>query len=76
MITVEQAKLLHHGQILHDSYHKNSAGSCARWRLNGKVRRWVREPDRVEVPLKHGLWDYFTLSNVYLDQFHLAKDCK
>lgn len=75
MLTVKQAKELRHGQILHDNYHKNSNGSCAGWRVNGKVMTWKRDSDRVEVPLKHGLHDFFTLSNCYLNQFHTEKDC-
>ena len=31
-------------------------------RLNGAIKRWKREPDRVEVPLKYGLRECVRLS--------------
>jgi len=30
-------------------------------RINGKVRTWKKFPDRVEVPVKYGLYEYSTL---------------
>jgi hypothetical protein len=32
-------------------------------KINGKVRRWKRDPDRVEIPTKYGLYEYFTFTN-------------
>lgn len=51
MITLEEAKELKPGDVLIDSQGK-------RWKVNGKVQRWVRDPDRIRVPLKHGLYAY------------------
>ena len=34
------------------------------WRtvkVNGKVRTWKRDPGRIEVPCKYGLYEYFIL---------------
>ena len=31
-------------------------------KINGEVRRWKRDPDRVEVPVKYGMYEYATLS--------------
>ena len=51
MITLEQAKGLQYGDILHDRHNK-------RWKVNGMVRTWKRDPSRIRVPLKHGLYSY------------------
>lgn len=51
MITFEEAKELKFGEVLLDQRGK-------RWRVNGRVRLWKRSPDRIYVPLKHGLYSY------------------
>jgi hypothetical protein len=51
VITLEEAKQLKYGDIL-----VNSDGK--RWKVSGKVVRWVLNPDRIRVPLKHGLYVY------------------
>ena len=58
MITLEDAKQLKPGDILHDR-------DKARWKVNGQVKRWKRSPDRIRVPLKHGLYCYD-----YIDESH------
>ena len=63
MITLEQAKNLKRGDILHHISHKNSDGTPVRWKVNGKVKTWKRDPSRMEVPVKHGIYDYDTLSD-------------
>jgi len=57
-ITLEQAKNLKYGQILHHVTDKNADGTPRRWGVTGKVKIWKRSPNRVEVPLKHGLYDH------------------
>jgi len=75
-ITLEQAKALRHGDIIHHNFNKNSDGSCQRWRVSGKVKTWKRSPDRVQVPLKHGLYAYDYLTENELDKVHLADECE
>lgn len=36
-------------------------GSARRVTVKGKVRRWKRDPDRIEVPYKYGMYEYGTL---------------
>lgn len=62
MITLDQAKNLKHGQILHHTINKNKDGSAQRWRVSGKPKTWKRSPEKVQVPVKHGLYmnDYIT----------------
>jgi hypothetical protein len=66
-ITLEQAKALTSGTILYHINHRNSDGSPERWRVNGKVKTWKREPNRVQVPIKYGLrtCDYLTETSLH-----------
>jgi hypothetical protein len=32
-------------------------GSC---KVNGAIRTWKREPDRIEVPIKYGIYEFAT----------------
>jgi hypothetical protein len=50
-LTLDEAKALQYGDILHTPEGK-------RWKVTGMVKRWVRSPDRIRVPLKHGLYAY------------------
>lgn len=56
MITLDQAKKLQRGDILIDTNNK-------RWKVSGMVQRWKTQPDRIRVPLKHGLYAYGDLTN-------------
>lgn len=74
-ITFEQAKSLKHGDVLHFRDSRNTDGSCARWRVNGKVKTWKRHPTQVKVPLKHGLRDHEYLTEGLLHLVHFEADC-
>ena len=67
MITLEQAKSLHHGQVLYHDKNRNADHTAERWRVNGAVKVWKRSPQRVKVPLKHGLRYYGYLTEHNLD---------
>ena len=71
MITLEQAKALENGQELWHTENKNADKTPQRWRVNGKVKIWKRNPGRVQVPLKHGLYsyDYLTERDLHLVSF-------
>jgi len=71
MITLQQAKDLKHGDTLHHTVNKNADGTPQRWRVNGMVKRWKRNPDRIQVPLKHGLYRYDYLTENDLDLVNL-----
>lgn len=73
MITLDQAKQLRLGTTLYHVVSRNADGSPQRWRVNGQVKTWKRSPDRIRVPIKHGLYlhDYLTehdLDLVCLDE--------
>lgn len=57
-LTMDQARKLHIGQILYHQLHRNADGTPQRWRVNGKVRTWKRDPSRIQVPIKYGLRGY------------------
>jgi hypothetical protein len=71
IITLDQAKALTLGTILYHRQHRNADGSAQRWRVNGKVKTWKRSPERVRVPLKHGLYNYDYLTEYDLDLLSL-----
>jgi hypothetical protein len=73
-ITLEQAKALRPGKILHHTINRNADGTPQRWRVSGQPKVWVRSPQRVKVPVKHGLYvnDYITETN--LDLVSLPED--
>lgn len=75
-ITLDQAKALRRGDILHTNLDHPAKGQhCPRWKVNGQVQTWKRSPDRVSVPLKHGLYLYDHLTEAYLNNVHLEADC-
>jgi hypothetical protein len=39
-------------------------GFARRAKVNGAVRTWKRNPERVEVPLKYGMREYWTFTEV------------
>lgn len=41
-----------------------SDGRAVEVTVNGKVRRWKRDRNRIEVPVKYGLWEYYTCTEI------------
>jgi len=72
-ITLNQAKKLRSGQTLYHLKQKNSDGTAQRWRVNGKVKTWKRDPNRVQVPIKHGLYNYDYLTEHELNLVSLTE---
>ena len=50
----------------------NKDGTPQRWRVNGKLRRWIRDRSRMYLPVKHGLYAYDALTNLEDFNIHLA----
>lgn len=61
-MTLDEAKALQPGTILHHTFYKNADGTPERWHVNGKVKTWKTVPSRVRIPIKYGLncYDYLT----------------
>lgn len=72
MITLEQAKQLQVGTVLHHCSNKNADGTPQRWKVNGRPKTWKTKPHRVRVPVKHGLYAYDTLTEYDLDLVEIA----
>jgi hypothetical protein len=71
MLTLEEAKSLRAGQIVFLVGHFNADGTSARWKVNGKVKIWKRDAFRVQVPLKHGLYNHGYITEDNLELFSL-----
>jgi len=56
-LPLKQARTLKPGDTLIDKYNK-------RWKVNGQVKTWKRDANRIRVPLKHGLYKYDALTDL------------
>lgn len=59
-MTLEEGKLLGYGDHI---WVLARDGSARRVKVNGAVKRWKREPDRIEVPFKYGMYEYGTFQS-------------
>lgn len=80
VLTLELAKQLKPRDVLYAADITNKNGEAQRWRVNGKVKTWKRDPGRVYVPLKHGLYDYNNLTEASFTadgvcKYHILLDC-
>ncbi len=57
-LTLSQAKSLKRGDHIYSRIQTTSGGLVVMWRVNGAAKTWKRAPNRVTVPIKHGLRDY------------------
>jgi len=66
-ITLEQAKALEKGNTVYHVTNRNTDGTAQRWTVNGKVKTWKRDPSRVEIPIKSGMYGFDYLTENDLD---------
>lgn len=71
-LTLEDAKKLTHGEVLHDIDGKNADGTPRRWRVTGKVKRWKTRPDEIRVPIARGLYDHSAITHENLGSLRLG----
>lgn len=57
-----------HCTASHHIWFKSMAGDARRAKVNGAVRRWKRDPGRIAVPLKYGLYECGTLTADDIDR--------
>ena len=71
-LTFKQATKLRSGQIIYldPKIETNSDGTCQRFKVTS-VKLWKRNPDRIEVRLQRGLYQYARLGADQLSQFSL-----
>ena len=67
-MTIEEAKQLCGGE--HVSFIAND-GTARYVKVNGRVRTWKREPGRVGVPVKYGMYEYAVFCA--LDAVHMDR---
>lgn len=85
-ITLAQAKQLKKGQILHCTYERpcsetigprggSKKTDITKVRVSGQVQVWKTRPDRVIVPIQHGLYVHGYINEGNLQDFHFPEDC-
>ena len=72
---LQQAKELKSGAIVHFDHTFTARGKCRNFRVNGKVKTWKRDADRVYVPLKSGLYTYGAITEWNVDRLHVEGEC-
>ena len=73
-MTADELRNVKFGDVLYCKDFKNADGSPARYRVNGRVRLWVRTPSRVEVPVKRGLWEYGVVTATHAEHFETKEE--
>lgn len=51
-------------QVFHHKTKKNADGTPMRWRRNGAIKVFKRDPMRIVIPIKHGMYDYDRVESV------------
>ena len=74
-MTRQQAKELKSGTIVQFAHNLTTRGKCRNFRVNGKVKTWKRDADRVYVPLKSGLYTYGAITEWNVDRLHVEGEC-
>lgn len=62
MITIAEAKKLSYRDTIYHVSLKGSDKQPIRARINGKLKTWKREPERFQLPVKHGLYTCFYIT--------------
>lgn len=57
---VNVAELIRYASSVHTIWAIGNDGTARRAKVNGKVRTWKRDAERVEIPYKYGLYEYGT----------------
>ena len=71
MITITQAKKLGYKDEIYHTTLRDSKGHSVRARVNGKIQLWKTRPTEFRLPMKHGLYDTFQLTQDNADQWSL-----
>jgi hypothetical protein len=74
-MTIEDARKLTYRNVVHIEGITNARGTCADFRVNGAVRTWKRSPERIRVPLKHGMYEYGAITQHNINLVHLKENC-
>jgi hypothetical protein len=72
MVTLAQVKKLGYRDELYHKDLKDSKGHSVRARVNGKIQLWKTRPTEFRLPMKHGMYDTFQLTELNVDQWTLV----
>jgi hypothetical protein len=72
-LTIEKAKHLKHGQTLYTPGYYNADGTVQRWRVNGQPKTWKTQPNRVQVPIKRGMYEFWYVDETNYQRFTLTE---
>lgn len=82
-MTLEEAKGLHPGDVLHNGLCRRFIGPrggvkefVERWRVSGQVKTWKTRPDEVKVPIKYGLRTSTYIHQWTIQYWHREENCK
>jgi len=64
-MTFDEVKTLHIGSHI---WFKANDGTARQIKVNGQIRLWKRDPERIEIPCKYGLYECFTFTKHDLDR--------
>lgn len=51
----------------------NGKNIVRKWRANGKCKTWKRNPERFQLPIKHGLYSYGYITEENAHLFEVAE---
>ena len=67
-MTLVEAKDIRVGDILFHKEYKNADGTPQRWKVTS-VKNWKRNPLRIQIGLKRGIYQFEKIDESYLDEF-------
>lgn len=73
MITKAIAQSLKHGDILEHKFLLNADKTPKRCRINGKCQVWKTKPEEFRLPVKHGLYDCFQITQANADNWEVRE---
>ncbi len=73
-MTIDEARNVKPGQILYHVNNSNSHGSPQRWKVNGQVKTWKKDPSRIRIPVKMGLYAYDAIDEHCLGRVEIDED--
>jgi hypothetical protein len=62
------AEMIRHCDSNSHIWFKSLDGTARRAKVNGKVRTWKRDPGRIEIPVKYGMYEYGVFSASDIDR--------
>ncbi len=72
MVTLAQVKELHHGQVLYHKDLRNADKTSLRARVSGQLKLWKTRPGEFKLPMKHGMYTSFYLTEANAHEWTLT----